>query len=216
MPATARARRGPGRPRDEQLSRRRRKEILAVAIRHFAERGFADTDVQLIADELGVGKGTVYRYFSSKERLFLAAVDRGMEALREAVDAAAARATGPLPRIEAGIRAYLEYFDRHPAVAELIIQERAQFRDRKRPTYFVHRDANLGPWRELFARLIASGVMRDVPVDRILDVVSDFLYGTMFTNHFAGRRTALATQARDVLDVLFHGLLADRKRGHDE
>lgn len=201
-------RRGPGRPRDEQLSRRRRSEILAVAIRQFARRGFAETDMQLIADELGVGKGTVYRYFPSKERLFLAAVDQGMAALREAVDAAAGRARTPLARVEAGIRAYLEYFDRHPAVVELIIQERAQFRDRKRPTYFVHRDANLGPWRDLFAGLIASGVMRKVPVDRVLNVVSDFLYGTMFTNYFAGRKTSLATQAGDVIDVLFNGLLS--------
>lgn len=213
MPASAAARRGPGRPRDEQRSHRRRREILTVAIRHFAERGFAATDIQLIADELHVGKGTVYRYFPSKERLFLAAVDQGMEGLREAVDAAAARASDPLARIEAGIRAYLEYFDGHPAVVELIIQERAQFRDRKRPTYFVHRDANLGPWRTLFARLITEGVLRDVPVDRILEVISDFVYGIMFTNHFTGRKTSLATQARDILDVLFHGLLVDGKRG---
>jgi AcrR family transcriptional regulator len=215
MPAIAKSRRGPGRPRDDQLSHRRRREILSVAIRHFARHGFSASDVQSIADELRVGKGTVYRYFPSKDRLFLAAVDHGMAGLREAVDTAAARAESPLARIEAGIRAYLEYFDRHPDVVELIIQERAQFRDRKRPTYFVHRDANLGPWRDLFRRLIADGVLRDVPVDRILEVVSDFVYGTMFTNHFAGRKMPLATQARDVLDVLFHGLLANRKRGRD-
>lgn len=204
------AKRRPGRPRDAELNERRRKQILAVAIRQFAERGFTATDVQLIADELRVGKGTVYRYFPSKERLFLAAVDQGMESLREAVDAAAARSRTPLARVEAGIRAYLEYFDRNPAVVELIIQERAQFRDRKRPTYFVHRDANLGPWRKLFAELIAVGIMRNLPVDRILTVVSDFLYGTMFTNYFNGRKTSLATQARDVIDVLLQGLLADR------
>lgn len=203
-------RRGPGRPRDEQLSCRRRSEILAAAILHFARRGFAETDVQLIADELGVGKGTVYRYFPSKERLFLAAVDQGMQSLREAVDAAAARAKAPLPRVEAGIRAYLEYFDRNPAVVELIIQERAHFRDRKRSTYFVHRDANLGPWRDLLASLIASGVMRKVPVDRALSIVSDFLYGTMFTNHFTGRKTSLTAQAGEVIDLLFHGLLTDQ------
>ncbi len=203
--------RRPGRPRDAELNERRRKEILAVAIRQFAQHGFTATDVQVIADELGVGKGTVYRYFPSKERLFLAAVDQGMASLREAVDSAAARTRTPLARVEAGIRAYLEYFDRNPAVVELIIQERAQFRDRKRPTYFVHRDANLGPWRKLFADLIAAGAMRDLPIDRILNVVSDFLYGTMFTNYFNGRKTSLATQARDVIDVLFQGLLADRK-----
>ena len=64
---------------------RRQEEILDVAARVFAERGFPGTDVQEIADELEVGKGTIYRYFPTKRKLFLAAVDRAMRRLREEV-----------------------------------------------------------------------------------------------------------------------------------
>jgi hypothetical protein len=39
------------------------------------------------------------------------------------------------------------------------------------------------------------------------DVVGDLLYGTIFTNYFAGRRKSLEQQTADVLDVLLHGLL---------
>ena len=39
------------------------------------------------------------------------------------------------------------------------------------------------------------------------DVLCDLLYGTRFTNYFAGRRKPLAQQVADVTDVLFHGLL---------
>jgi AcrR family transcriptional regulator len=200
--------RPPGRPRDESLPERRRAEILAVATAMFAQHGFADTDVQQIADRVGVGKGTVYRYFATKEALFLAAVDWSMRRLRGAVDAAADNAETPLGRIGAGVRAYLEFFDRNPDVVELLIQERAQFRDRQQPTYFQHRDANLGPWRELFQDLIRQGVLRDIPVDRITDVISDLLYGTMFTTYFAGRKKTLSSQCEDILDLLFRGLLA--------
>jgi AcrR family transcriptional regulator len=55
-----------GRPRDETLVRRRREEILAAATRIFAQLGYRNTDVQIVADQLKVGKGTVYRYFPSK------------------------------------------------------------------------------------------------------------------------------------------------------
>ena len=60
--------------REETLCRRR-EEILAAAIHLFAVHGYAGTDTQLLADKLQVGKGTLYRYFQSKEDLFLAAVD---------------------------------------------------------------------------------------------------------------------------------------------
>lgn len=216
MPVASKSHRPVGRPPDAELQERRRAEILNAATAVFAEHGFAAADVQEIADKTGVGKGTVYRYFPSKEELFLAAVDHGMRNLKLAVDAAAVSAKQPLDRIAEGVLAYLTFFDDRPEIVELLVQERANFRDRKRPTYFVHREANMGSWQDLFRELIRTGTFRDVPVDRIADVISDLLYGMMFTNYFTGRKTSPANQCKDALDILFHGLLADSKRGSHE
>ena len=76
-----------GRPEDVELQERRRGQILDAATSVFAAQGFATADVQEIAKKTGVGKGTIYRYFASKEELFLAAVDHGMRNLKLAVDA---------------------------------------------------------------------------------------------------------------------------------
>ena len=202
----------PGRPKDKQLTARRREEILDVATAIFAQRGYPRTDVQSVADKIGVGKGTIYRYFPAKRDLFLAAVDRGMGRLSARLDPGAAQAPDPLERIARAVRAYLGFFDAHPEFAELLIQERAQFKDRQKPTYFEHRDAGVGRWRELLRALVADGRVRDVPVQRITDVLGDLLYGTMFTNHFAGRRKSFEQQAEDILDVVFRGILSDRER----
>jgi AcrR family transcriptional regulator len=100
-----------GRPADVELQERRRGQILDAATSVFATQGFATADVQEIANKTGVGKGTIYRYFASKEELFLAAVDHGMRNLKLAVDAAAASAKQPLDRIAEGVLAYLTFFD---------------------------------------------------------------------------------------------------------
>ena len=71
----------------------------------------------------------------------------------------------------------------------------------------------MGPWNELLTQMIRDGVIRPIPVERITEVISDLLYGTIFTNHFAGRKKSLCSQCEDVLDIMFHGLLTDRKRG---
>jgi AcrR family transcriptional regulator len=184
------------------------EEILDVAAALFAERGFAGADIQQLADQLGIGKGTIYRYFPSKQDLFLAAVDRVMSRLTAQIDDAAAVEREPLRRVAAAIEAYLAFFEQHPQFVELLIQERAEFRDRELPTYFRYRDANIGRWREIFRGLIAEGRVRDMPVERITEVLSDLLYGTMFTNYFAGRRRSYRLQAGDILDVVFCGVLA--------
>lgn len=202
-----------GRPRDVELPERRRREIIEAATRHFAQTGFHETDLQILADELGIGKGTIYRYFTSKEELFLATVDHGMQQLKSAVDEEAMKANSSIEKIERAVRGYLQFFDRHPELIELVILERSLFRDRQRSTYFVHQDANMGPWSELLKGLIRDGVIRRIPVARITEVISDLLYGTIFTNHFAGRKKSLRSQCEDVLDIMFHGLLIDRKRG---
>ncbi len=202
-----------GRPKDEALISRRREEILDAAARLFGRVGYPGTDMQVLADEIGVGKGTIYRYFPSKEELFLAAVDRGMQRLREQVNVDAAKSTDPLEQVERAIRSYLAFFDANPEIVELLIQERAEFKDRKKPTYFEHRDANVGRWLDLFRGLIASGRMRDARPEEFTETISDLLYGTIFTNHFAGRREPMELQAQRILDTFFLGILSDSERG---
>jgi len=203
---------GPGRPRDPDLADRRREQILRAASRLFARNGFAATDLQDVADVLTVGKGTLYRYFPTKRDLFQAAVDRVMLHMKAAIDEAIADVTDPLDQITTAIRAYLQFFHDHPQYVELLIQERAAFRDRKTPTYFEYRKANSGRWHELYRGLITGGRLRDIPIDRITDVLGDLIYGTMFTNYVAGRTRSLVEQADDIVDIAFHGLLTPAER----
>lgn len=163
--------------------------------------------MERVAAELGIAKGTLYLYFPGKQELFFACVDLGMQQMQEAVRIAAASTEQPFERISRAIRAYLAFFEEHPHYVELLIQERANFKDRKRPTYFEYRDANRGPWRQLYTDLVAAGQFRsDVPVERMLDTVGNLLYGTMFTNHFIGRTVPLDEQYQALLEIVLHGI----------
>jgi AcrR family transcriptional regulator len=202
----------PRRPADEALWASRSEQILDAAAELFARHGYADTDTQLLAERLGVGKGTLYRYFPSKRELFLAAADRVMRQLHECIEDSIKDVTDPLDQVAAAIRAYLAFFAEHPDFVELLMQERAQFKDRTEPTYFQHRAANIERWRAKWRDLIACGWVRDMPAERITDVLSDLVYGTMFTNYFTGRQKSFEAQAREILDVVFHGILSDAER----
>lgn len=59
--------------------RRRRKEarpgeIIDAGLKEFALNGLAATRLEDVAKRAGIAKGTIYRYFDSKEDLFVAAV----------------------------------------------------------------------------------------------------------------------------------------------
>ncbi|MCE9604560.1 MAG: TetR/AcrR family transcriptional regulator [Planctomycetia bacterium] len=193
----------------EESSRRaeRRLAIVEAAAKQFAAHGYNDCDMECVAVKAGIGKGTLYLYFPGKQELFFACVDLGMKQMQAAVRAAAETVSEPFQKIDEAIRAYLKFFDEHPEHVELLIQERAIFRDRVRPTYFEYRDANRGPWRQLYVELAAAGRLRtDIAIERILDTVGSLLYGTMFTNHFIGRTITLEEQHQAILAVTLRGI----------
>ncbi|MDB5348856.1 MAG: transcriptional regulator [Planctomycetota bacterium] len=192
--------------------RAREGELLDAATSLFAERGYGDADTQALVERMGVGKGTLYRYFASKKALFLAAVDRVMRRMTAQIDASVAGVEDPLERIAVAIRAYLEFFATNPEYVELLIQERALFRDREKPTYFAYRERNMVRWRELYRSLIYDGRIRDMPVEEITEVLGHLVYGTMFTNYFTGQPKSSPEQAREILDVVFYGILSERER----
>lgn len=183
--------------------------ILDCAARVFGERGIAGTDVQVIADELGIGKGTVYRQFRTKDELFLAAVDREIHMMSNGLMALSDAQATPAESLEAAVRGYLEFFDERPWAAELMILERANYRDRRESTYITYKERSRDYWEGLVRRLVDSGTFREVSPRDTFDLFSDTLYGVMFTNHFAGHRERYANKADTILDGLLKGLLAD-------
>jgi len=56
----------------EEKKRKTRKAILDAAIKLFSRNGYENTRVEDLAQEAGIGKGTIYGYFKTKSEIFLA------------------------------------------------------------------------------------------------------------------------------------------------
>jgi AcrR family transcriptional regulator len=59
-------------PIRKNLKKDKKDRIVEAAARTFAQKGYAGASVADIAFKAGIGKGTVYEYFNSKEDLFFA------------------------------------------------------------------------------------------------------------------------------------------------
>lgn len=64
----------PSTPPGKDPKAERIQAILSAALKEFLEQGFAAARLDSIAERAGIGKGTVYLYFDSKEALFEEAV----------------------------------------------------------------------------------------------------------------------------------------------
>src|SRR5690348_15387093 len=108
----------PAQPR--RSAAERREEILAIAVRHFAEGGYHGTSTEAIAREAGISQPYLFRLFRTKRELFLACADR-CYANVGAVFAGAVAGDTPEERRQSMGQAYVERLlaDRHMLLFQL-------------------------------------------------------------------------------------------------
>ncbi len=124
MPARSAGDGAPVRGKRELRKQVTRRDLLAAGRRLFSEKGLYTSSIEDLTQLAGVAKGTLYGYFGDKQELVEAVVSSGFDelagqALRMANDARTRRG-----RIEAVIRAHLEFFDANPDLLRVFQQVR--------------------------------------------------------------------------------------------
>jgi len=87
-----------------------RETIFRHASDLFAKKDFARVSVDEVAARSGVGKGSIYRQFQSKEVLYATVVIEGFKHLQKEVRSALSGATSTREQIETVVRHMLRYF----------------------------------------------------------------------------------------------------------
>jgi len=82
----------------------RRQALAAAAAEVFAEKGFAGARIVDVAERAGVGKGTVYEYFRSKEELFFAVFEQMRRGIHARIDAEMDRDAPAVERLASLVR----------------------------------------------------------------------------------------------------------------
>lgn len=91
-----------------------RKKILEAAASEIGSKGFAEASISSITTEAGVGQGTFYIYFNSKEEVLRALVKDYSTSLRHILSEASKDSTTRLDRERLGLKAFIDYVRENP------------------------------------------------------------------------------------------------------
>ncbi|MFM7775265.1 MAG: TetR/AcrR family transcriptional regulator [Candidatus Kapaibacterium sp.] len=100
----------------------KRDLLVRAAVTVFSQKGFHAAKMQEIADAAGVGKGTMYEYFDTKDELFLAVYDAWMDAYEAAMEEAGARSKDPVATADALIETTIGFYEEHALHAPLLLE----------------------------------------------------------------------------------------------
>src|SRR5947208_307575 len=191
----------------------RRDELLDLAARLFAERGFRATTVRDIAEAAGILSGSLYHHFDSKESMVDEILTRFQEELFGRYEEIVARGLGPRETLEAVVVASCESIDRHQAEVAIYQNEAKYLAEFERFGYLRDRNRQFHKlWAGILEDGVRAGVFRpDLDVELVYRFIRDTVWVAVHWYRPGGELTAHQI-AKQYLGILLDGIATRRRR----
>jgi len=185
----------------------RRDELLAIAARLFAEKGFKNTTVRDIADAAGILSGSLYHHFDSKESMVDEILRTFQQELFGQYDEILASDADPLTALERAVLVSFDAIDQHHDEVAIFQNDAAYLLTFDRFAYLGERNQQSREvWMTLLRRGIDARVLRD---DLDLELTYRFIRDTVWVAvswyRPGGRRTQTEI-AKQYLSILLEGI----------
>ncbi len=185
-----------------------RLAIIRCAADIFSEREFHEVLTDDIAQRLGIGKGTIYRYFGSKEELYLAVIGEDLNGLHAAVTTVLQQDAPLETTIEAVVRTMVTYFWRRRDFFVLMHRLEPKLKARERADWQQRRDDVVGMIRRVIERAAARGEISRVNGRLAVEVLFGMIRGVCVYRAESDRAEDLT---RLVTAIFLRGVVGDAR-----
>jgi AcrR family transcriptional regulator len=185
-----------------------REKILAAALEVFSSKGFHGATVDEVAERAGLGKGTVYRHFSSKRELFSELIRAKVAELEEAVTGAIDPRADVLEIIETYLRVYFGFFDRNRNLYKVLVQEQSDFGAEVKALYIGNILRKVPLLRRKILQAGKSGYLKPINFHTVFYGVMGFIDGVIQKWLASDGRYSLVEEMPTVLEALFYGFVS--------
>lgn len=186
----------------------RRTRILWAAQEVFAQQGFRSAEVRAVAEKAGVGKATIYKFFSSKEALLLVIVEETLNHMRDIALTSLVDAADPLQRLENAARNMTRFLEHNREFARVLIQEAGEFMGDIQRKHLALVEQNMPFAEAFFGTLRDQGYFRTLSIRESVHLMFNVMIGSTYTWALTGQGD-LEEQAVRYLRVLMEGLRAE-------
>ena len=198
-----------------EVPKGKRELIIKAAEKIFSEKGFFQAKVEEIAAEAGVGKGTVYEYFSSKQEVFyemLKDITRDLD-LKDLGN----NLSSAVEKVRKIVETHLNFMLKHRNMARVLMQEHLTMTDELFDYMKTNRDDKLKALEGIIIEGIEKGEFRK---DIDPEVTAHLIFGATISlsGDIVQGDEAMTVQelTEHVINTMLYGIAAIRCNSHKE
>ncbi|HOS96242.1 MAG TPA: TetR/AcrR family transcriptional regulator [Deltaproteobacteria bacterium] len=187
----------------------KRKDILNAALKLFARFGYQKTTVDDVAAAMGMSKGNIYFYVSSKRDLYEKTVSSALQEWRDAVGAAVARSEDVVEKFSVMARLSFEYLVDHEDLRAVLMKDPSIFSLTPREDRFY--EINLGAMqliKDIIAQGIDEGRFVEVDVDHAAELFFSIYIMFLIKRYVKSEGVSASRMYDEAVRLVLRGLQA--------
>ena len=153
----------------------RKEEIIKVAAKLFSKKSFHDVTMDDIADKVGVAKGTLYLYFSSKEKLYLEILEETFGSIESLLEKEVEKSDTASNKLKKVLKIVFNFYREHMDVLKIYSRDE---------THLIREHHELTEeWRDrrikLYEKIIEKGIKEGSFKTNNTKLAAIMLYGSV-------------------------------------
>ncbi len=187
----------------------KRDTILKASLEVFTARGFHEATMDEVAATSGVAKGTLYRYFESKEDLLEQLLTETRARILQRFGAVFTQSDNVTEQIQAFIEDWIAFIEENHELYRLIQAEGTRLRGGIQTIFYEALISNLPMIKERVVSMDDAGELKTVSFHTVVYGIFGFIDGVVRKWFRSDMESPLHEELPTILEVLFNGFVRD-------
>lgn len=184
----------------------KRQLIIAAAVQVFSQKGFHNTRMEEIALAAGIGKGTIYEYFSSKLQLLQEIMEQSFDLYNDSLRADIGHSLTFEAKINLLLEGHFRFCQQNKDLTRFLFWDTEVIDEEMREWAFKKRAEKESRLTDMVQQAIKAGEIRDID-PRLVTIMISGIFGAIWIPVVMdGWEVEAAQAASQLTDMLLRGL----------
>lgn len=188
------------------VTKNKRELIITAGIQVFSKKGYHHTKMEDIAVAAGIGKGTIYEYFSSKLQLFQEIMEASLQQYHKSISIEKISQMSMEERIQMITEGHFRFSQQNMELSRILFWDTEIIDEELKEWFYSKRKEKEGILQNLVEEGIRRGELREVDAQLVTLMIGGILGQIWVPIVIEGWEVEATVAAQQITDLIMRGI----------